>query len=419
MDHGSEITIDLGAIDHNVRSLRHIVSPGSKVCTVVKANAYGLGAVRIARQLVASGVDMLAVFEPAEAVELFDAGIGRPVLVLMPVWEIARTHDVYRALIRGSVHLTVHGRLHVEQLAHIAEQYAAPISVHLELDTGMRRGGCAALEAAQVLRHIANHRLLRLAGVFTHFACARDNAAMTEAQRSQFESFIREHKELIPDDALLHIANTAATFRGQSFHQSMVRVGVAWAGYGPELITDSEVDVGADVLRPAVRWTSRIVLTKHVEPGETVGYGAGWTAQRRTRLGLVPVGYADGFPMGLRAVDGASTTARLAVQCGDASDWAYAPIVGTLSMDQITIDITDMPGVEEAAAVELFGIDKNAPHYLPAMAMAAGVIPHALLAGLSPLIPRRYLPARPTIDTLSLRAAQRAAGTLGAVIGST
>lgn len=416
MEHGSVIAINLGAIDHNIRSVGHIIGPDCGVCAVVKANAYGLGAIRIARQLVASGVDMLAVFEPAEAVELFDAGLGVPVLVLMPVWEIARTHDIYRALVRGAVHLTVHSPRHLEQLVRIAEQYASPMQLHVELDTGMRRGGCSAADAAIVLRRIASHRLLHLAGIFTHFARARDSIETTEFQRSQFEQFISENSDLIPPATRLHMANTAATLRDVRYHRNLVRIGLAWAGFGSELFADGIASAPGDLLHPSVCWTSRIVLTRQIERGMTVGYGGGWTASRPTRLGLVPVGYADGFPMGLRGTDENGCPARIAVQRGDGGDWAYVPVVGALSMDQITVDLTDAPDVGEGCAVELFGGDRSAPNYLPALARAAGVIPHSLLAGLSPLIPRRYDTALPVVETVTRQAAANAGDGLAAAV---
>lgn len=410
MDHGSIITISLAAVDHNGRALRRLVGPDVGICAVVKANAYGLGAVRVARQLVATGVNMLAVFGPEEAAELINAGIGAPVLVLMPIWEITRTDELYRAIVRGSVHLTVHNLEHLDQLQRIAERYATRLSLHLELDTGMSRGGCAEDEATQILERIAKHRLLRLAGVFAHFAGARDNKKMTDKQRDRFEAFIDANAHFVPDDCRLHIANTAGTLRGAPYHKSMIRVGIGWAGYGTELLSEEDCVLKHGELQPSIRWTTRIVLTKEIAKGTSVGYGAGWTAKRKTRLGLLPIGYADGFPIALRGTDSAPSPARVGVMYSDddRTPCSFAPVVGALSMDQITIDLTDAPHARVGTPVELIGTNRESPNYLVKVALAAGVIPHVILAGLSPAIPRQFEPpTASTIETAAQTAAER------------
>jgi len=416
----SVVTIDLSAIDGNMKALRRMVGPDCGICPVVKADAYGLGAQRIARQLVASGADMLAVFSPDEAVTLFDAGLATPVLVLMPVWQVSRSDDLYRALTRGLVHLTVHSERHLEQLAALAERYASVLPLHLELDTGMSRGGCAEAEAARVLEQINRHRLLRLAGVFSHFARARDSRALTEQQQQRFDAFVRLHAALIPGDCALHMANTAATLRGPEFHQRMVRVGLAWAGYGSELLPDDELGFEAQVLQPAVQWTSRIVHTKTIERGTTVGYGCRWTALRPTRLGLIPVGYSDGYSPMLKRTDTDVQPARVRIMNldDDTVPSEFVPVIGGISMDQITVDLTDMPDdVAEGSPVELIGTDRNAPNYLASMASAMGVIPHVVLASLHPSVPRQYRAARPTNPVVeTLAGAQRPMAEVAAVV---
>lgn len=410
MDHGSVITISLAAVDHNAKALKRLVGPDVGVCAVVKANAYGLGAVRIARQLIASGVNMLAVFGPEEAAELINAGIGAPVLVLMPVWEITRTDELYRALVRGNVHLTVHNLDHLDQLQRIAERYATRLPLHVELDTGMSRGGCGEDEAGQILERVAKHRLMRLAGVFAHFAGARDNKKLTEKQRDRFEAFIEANRHFVPDDCRLHIANTAGSLRGGAFHKSMIRVGIGWAGYGTELLSEGDCVLKAGDLQPAIRWTSRIVLTKEIAKGTHVGYGGAWTAKRKTRLGLLPIGYADGFPMALKGTDASPSEARVGIMYSEdeRTPCSFAPVVGALSMDQITIDITDAPHARVGTPVELIGTDRDSPNYLVKVAQAAGVIPHVILAGLSPAIPRQFLPPSPAVETVVQTAAERA-----------
>lgn len=176
MPESSIIEINLSAVSHNLAVMRDMVGEGCMLCPVVKADAYGLGAVRIAKRMASSGAEMLAVFSPEQAAALAVAAIDVPVLVLMPVRDFSRGDDLYRMLVSGLLHLTVHDLRHLEELRRLAEKFAAVVPVHLEVDTGMSRGGCLPEEAGEVLRRVATCRSLRLAGVFTHFSNPRGRA---------------------------------------------------------------------------------------------------------------------------------------------------------------------------------------------------------------------------------------------------
>jgi len=414
MRHTSVIQVDLSAIDHNMSVLRRAIGPSASVCPVVKADAYGLGAPRVAKRLAASGAAMLAVYTLEQAAELVRVVPGVPILVLMPVWEIDRTDELYRALIAGRLNLTVHGLDHLEGVIHIAERFGAVLPLHVEVDTGMSRGGAGEPEVPAILKRICNNRWTRVAGLFTHLASAAGTDGSADRQRERFERVIHDCQGFLPRECLLHAANTDAALRSGRFHFNMIRVGLAWAGLGGETLpADERFDLG-DQLRPALTWSSRIVHVKDVGAGQPVGYGGTWTAGRDSRIGLIPVGYADGYPTGAAGADADPEPAMVAVRIttSGGSRRAFAPVVGAVNMDQITVDLTDLAEgtVGVGSDVELISPDPSAANHVSRLAARAGILPHALLSGINPRIRRMYL-VRPASDEAP--AAQRSAAALG------
>lgn len=388
----SRIEVDLDAITHNVRLLRRVLGPEKGLCAVLKANAYGLGALRIAKRVASvpgGGATMLGVFALDEARELVNAATGLPILVLSPVRVLKRDDRLYRFAATGDLHLTAHDPENLEAIIGIADGQGVTLPVHIELDTGMSRGGASPEDARAMLERAHAHRRLRIAGLFTHFACAESDAEMTNTQRQRFDDFLRSVEHLLPEDCLVHAANTHAVFRGRELHKSMPRVGLALFGYA-DRATDADgfgLAREASELRPAFRWSSEIVHTRLVEPGTPVGYGSAWTSTRTTRLGLVPVGYADGYPLAL------SNNARIGVvieRPGEAPLRAFAPVVGLVSMDQTVIDLTDILEAKVGTRVELISDDPDAPNALPALAKQAGTVPYDLMCRLSARIERTY-----------------------------
>jgi len=406
----SVIEINLSDLDHNMRTLRSMVGPECGICPIVKADGYGLGAARIAKRLVFGGADLLAVYTPEQAAELFRAAIGCKVLILMPVREIARVDELYRGLISDRLQLTVHDNAHVSDLISITERYGVVINVHLEIDTGMSRGGCAVEDAPALLQRIATAKRLHLAGVFSHFVGAENDLDFTQRQLKTFERIIDENRSLLNPDTRIHIANSFGLLRGKAFHQTMVRIGLAWAGYGIEWMNAGEAVPQADKLRPIVTWKSRVVQVKTIEAGTPVGYGSAWTSKRRSMIGLVPVGYADGYPIALGNKDlnpkGTSVGVVLDGDDVPASN-SFVPVVGAVNMDQITIDLTDVAAAAErdgrpvgvGTLVELISPDVDAPNHLPTLARMAGTIPHEMLCRLNPRLKRVYLTGTGVIES--------------------
>jgi alanine racemase len=364
---------------------------------------------------------MLAVYTPAQAVELFNVPVGLPVLVLMPVREVQRVDELYRGLICGKLHLTVHDADQLNDLVRLAEQFGAAIPLHLEVDTGMSRGGCLVADAPRLIERITSHRRLRLAGLFTHFANAEADEAFTNEQHSLFNELIDQHSKIIPQDCLIHAANTFATARSKRFHHRMVRVGLAWAGYCTEEMSGEEIITEARNLEPCITWSSQIVQIKRIAAGTPVGYGSRWRADRDSLIGLVPVGYADGYPISAGTRSDASsatkrTSRRKSTEAPSSSSepcaWVsvvvesprgkfvkVAPVVGAVNMDQITIDLThiaeslessvsDMIGV--GTRVELISSDPSSPNHLPRLAESCGTFAHEMLCRLNPRLKRVY-----------------------------
>jgi alanine racemase len=310
----------------------------------------------------------------------------------------------------------VHSAESLAAIEAIAGTYGLALPVHLWIDTGMTRDGCDPAQAGDLLRRIADNKRLRLAGVATHFASADTDAAATRVQSERFIKALAPHAELIPDTCLFHQANSFGLFRAGALHSDMVRVGLSLLGYGSEEFPGFADDDGpagvefaqaARSLKPTVRWLSRVVHVREIEPGTRVGYGGTWTApspeanaqlrgmrigpgEGRARIAVVPVGYADGYPLALSNI--ARVGIRLPEDVGTGIV-AYAPVVGRVSMDQLTIDVSALPvrGAIVGQEVELISNRPDAPNHLPTLARLAGTITHELLCRLAQVPGRSYV----------------------------
>lgn len=422
----SKLLIDLGAIDRNVGRLRAVITPDDPkqhvaLCAVVKQDAYGLGAARLARRLAASGVDMLAVYGLDEARALVEAPIRQPVLVLMPVSHVDRADPLYRLAVCGRLHLVLHARAQAQDLGALAGRMGLDLPVHIQVDTGLSRGGCLPDEAQGLLEFVAAAPRLRLAGVMTHFAAPAGDEEFTREQARRLRAWIERAKPTLAAAAhkgagprtplLVHAASTVAALRSAPWHSTMIRAGQGLLGFGGEALRDEEhveFAAAARSLEPCVRWITRIAHVQDVPAGWPVGYDRLWTAARPSRIALVPVGYANGYPRSLGGVaqvrltgalwDRARTSApgEVAPQpgwAGPTTGGHFVPVVGRVSMDQITLDVTGLPeaSCKVGAEVELVGADPEAPNHLPTLAHAAGTITHELLCRVAPTVERVYV----------------------------
>jgi alanine racemase len=363
---------------------------------------------------------MLTVYSPAQAEAL--EGMPCPVLILQPVSRIERGSAIHSMLVSGRLHLVVQDIHHVAELIVLAHEHGVRLPIHLEVDTGLARGGCTPDDAARILQAVAANPSLTLAGVMTHFSHAKTSADRCAAQMRTFDLFVDAHRALIPPECVLHAASTYASLRGSAVHAGMVRVGIAWTGYAADGPDDGETIPGYSDFRAAIRWTSSLIHVRRIARGNSVGYGWSWTARRDSTIGLVPVGYADGYPtlcadapQLLREQAEPSRWVRISV-----GDWsAEAPVIGAVNMDQICVDLTGLeqmlssqPNGGLGAEVELYGTDRTARNYLPTIARRLGMRSYELLCRLNPRIPRVAVEAAAPlgrVDQGTFRLAVRAA----------
>ncbi len=398
MNEISWIDINLTRLDVNLQAFRQIlarpVNPAASqaglkpprqpmICGVVKADAYGLGAANIAQRLVARGVDMLAVYSPAQAADLLRVSMNCPILVLSPMRELLRTDPLYRAAVTGRLHLAVHDLEQIDQILKIGTTFGCTMPVHLYLDTGMARSGLNEEQFTQALQKIAGVRYLKLAGIYSHLASAEDTGGYAQQQLDRFDGMIARHADGIPPDTITHIANTFATCRDRQYHREMVRVGLGLYGYGPDLLEGGQVISEVSELQPIVRWRSRINHIQRYPAGSMVGYNSTYTCPRDSVLGVVPVGYGDGYPL---ALSGKSVVAISDMQLAGRS--VVAPVRGRVNMDQMVIDLTDIPDVTPGTMVDLISDDPASPCALPRLAKLANAHCYELLCRLSPRLAR-------------------------------
>lgn len=313
--------IDLTAIEHNVKALQAKLAPGVKTCAVVKANAYGHGAVRVAKHI-GNLVDYFAVACLEEALELREGGIKKPVLVL------SYTHPSrYIDLISNNVTATVYNLQEAELLSETAVHMGKTVKVHIAVDTGMARIGFQPVaESAKTVARIAKLPNLVAEGIFSHYACA-DCADKTDKNRQTdvFDSFLDMLAQLGVTFPIRHICNSAGTMEGEKRYD-MCRLGVAMYGLYPS----EEMDKAAIALKPAMEVISHVVHVKTVPAGTQIGYGHIYTAPSQRKIATVSIGYADGYNRCLTGVGYVLIKGK------------KAPIVGKVCMDQIMVDVTDI-----------------------------------------------------------------------------
>ncbi|MGC8883949.1 MAG: alanine racemase [Bryobacteraceae bacterium] len=363
--------ISLGQIAANWRELRRAAA-GAEVAAVVKANAYGHGAVEVSRCLESEGCAWFAVSNAAEGAELRRAGIGRRILVMggFAPFEI----DV---LFEHQLTPAVHSIADLLALEARAAALGRRLAVHVKLDTGMGRLGTREA-AADVARAAASVRHLEVEGVMSHLASAADfRSPQTAVQLQAFEHALAAMRAAGLAPPIAHIGSSAAVCYGmrRAFYQ-MVRTGLALYGYVPEASGEAPA-VQVDV-RPALVWKARIVAVKQIPEGEPVGYNARWRAPRPSRVAIAAAGYADGVPHTLAGRGHAIVEGRL------------VPIVGAVSMDVISVDVTGCSALPPDGVVTLIGREGPVRHDAADFAREAGLIPYVILCGLGRRVVRCY-----------------------------
>lgn len=363
----TRIEIDPRAIAENVRRLKAL-APTSLMCAVVKADAYGHGLDVAAGAALAGGADSLAVALVEEGLALRSLGITEPILLLSEPPPGAAA-----AVVELGLEPMVYSTSFIEALGAAAQSAGRIVSVHLKVDTGMRRVGCEPHDAVARAQGIDRWRSLRLRGVATHLASADDpSSSQTDEQLSSFDAVVHRLVTSGFDGLVRHAANSAGTLNHPDSRLDMVRCGISIYGIEPSAHIDSVVE-----LAPALRLTTQLSFVKHVAAGEAVSYGAIHRTEHSTRIGTLPIGYADGLPRDL----GRKTRAEVLI------GGRRCPIIGAITMDQSMVDLA---GTLASTGDDVVIIGQQGGECVSANEIAVGVgsIGYEIVARLGPRIPR-------------------------------
>ena len=373
----TRVKIDLDAIAHNFDAVRE--KTGVKVMAVVKADAYGHGAIQVAR-LLEEKCAFFGVSSMLEAMELRQAGLKTPILILghTPV-------SAFPAAIREGIRPTIFHYEDALALSQAATELSMTARFHFAVDTGMSRIGFQATEeAADICAKIAGLPGLFAEGLFSHFATA-DCADLSRSARqaelfASFDGMLKARGVKIP---IRHLDNSAGLMNF-SAHYEMVRSGIVTYGMYPS----DEVDPGLLALRPALRWESRITHVKLLEPGREISYGGTFVTQRPTMVATIPVGYADGYRRSLSGKFYVLIRGK------------RAPILGRICMDQMMVDVTDIPGAALNDRVVLVGTDGDEAITMEQIAAAADSFNYDFVCGISRRVPRIYVRGGKTVHSV-------------------
>lgn len=364
--------INLNALAGNFQLVKNRVGPDVNVMAVVKANAYGHGAVQCARRLEAEGADWFGVALPEEGLELRRAGIKKPVLCLAGFW-------------KGQAALCLEQRLTpvvyrveaLDELNRAAHERNVVTDVHLKIDTGMGRLGVRFDQLDSFMDRLREFQNIRVDGLMTHFAAADEPRCgpLTSEQIHRFQTALNLLRERGYNPTHQHLANSAGIFAQPAAHGTMVRPGGVLYGVWRDIL-DPQHQV--EPLRPVMSLHSRISLLKWVPAGETVGYGCTFEAASPTLVATIPVGYDDGYMRALSNRGGAIVRGT------------YVTVIGRISMDLTIIDVTNVPDVSVNDEVVLLGSSGELSISAEEIAKLAGTLSYEVTCGIGPRVPRIY-----------------------------
>lgn len=354
--------IDTGAYSRNIDAIVQRLPAGCRLVPVLKADGYGHGAVELAKRCTPDRVGMIAVALLEEGLDLRHAGITLPLLVLGPLSETQIATALDEKITAGVI-----GPEELESAARVAKD--RDIAIHLKLDSGMGRMGLIDEDLPRVAEIIRSSPRLRIDALYTHFANASDPGdPYTQQQIERFDRMVRALEELGVRAPKHHLANSAATVRGVGI-ADYVRVGIAL--FGVEVVEGWR-------LEPVMRWRTEIARLKNLPANSGIGYGVTFRTSRPSRIATLPVGYADGYDRLL------SNNADVLIR------GCRSPVVGRVSMDLITVDVTDVPGVALGDEVVLLGSQDGERITADELAQRTGTISYEVFCGVSKRVPRFY-----------------------------
>jgi len=364
--------IDLDALARNLHSIRDFIGEGIKVMGVVKANAYGHGAIPCARRLEAEGVDWLGVATVEEAIELREGGVTTPILSFGSFWpgqeNLLFGHDVTPAIFD-------HERARL--LDAKARELGVVKTIHIKIDTGMGRVGIPSCEAAGWAEELRKFENLHVEGLMTHFASADDlTDEFTNTQMLRFAEAVSVFHEKGFRPTILDMANSPGAVGHSDSRATMVRIGGILYGLGDDVLPKG---IEKPNLEPVMSLHSRIAFLKNVSAGETIGYGRTFTTERESVIATVPIGYHDGYKRALSNRGSALVNGEV------------VPVVGRVSMDWITIDVTGQPDVGIGDEIVLLGSQGNSRITPGEIALKCDTISYEITCGLSSRVSRVFV----------------------------
>lgn len=377
------IEIDVAALAQNVQQIRQVLSPHTGLMAVVKADAYGHGAVMVAKTVLQHGATWLGVATIPEGIELREAGIEAPILIL----GATQTAEQVRAIVRWQLQPTLctlaQAAMMSEAIAHIPSG-RSPLAVHLKLDTGMSRLGTPWQQAVEFVQYVHRDPNLHIASLYSHLATADDpDQTIVHQQQQRFETALQQIQAAGIPLPWLHLANSAATLTNPNLHYDLVRVGLAIYGLypAPHLAPNSPshatlIGLPRITLRPVMQVKARITQVKTIAAGTGVSYGHRFIASRPTRIAVVGIGYADGVPRNL--------SGRMTVLVRG----QHVPQIGAVTMDQLMLDVTSVPNVQEGDVVTLLGQVGSQQISADDWAATLGTISWEILCGFKHRLPR-------------------------------
>ena len=365
------VEVDLAALAHNVRTLKAWLTPPTKLMAVVKADAYGHGAIRVARTALANGADSLAIATLAEGVELRRGGITAPILIL---GAINAPEDI-KALAAWKLSATICDRQQASVFNRTFNSLGTSAAVHLKLDTGMSRLGTNWQDAVDFVSFVQSLPHLQINSVYSHFATADElDRTMMDMQHQRFKTAIARLNQAGLNPPQLHLANSAATLGDRSTHYDLVRVGLALYGLSPAAHLEPILD-----LKPVLRVKAKIAQVKTIPTGEGVSYGRIFVTSRDTEVAVVGIGYADGVPRNL--------SNRLQAIVGG----KLAPQIGAITMDQLMLQVDNISNLQAGDTVTLIGQKGNLSITAEDWANRLNTISWEILCGFKHRLPRIFI----------------------------
>jgi alanine racemase len=364
------VEINLSALAHNIRQIRSLLAPTTAIMAVVKADAYGHGAIDVARTIVHEGVEWLAVATVTEGVELRQAGIDVPILILGAVNQQLQVE----AIVEWGLQLTLCSNEQAIWLSKFAAtlQPTKPISVHLKLDTGMSRLGENWQQAADFFADVTSLPYLQIKGLYSHLATADElDGTVLDLQAERFRIAINQIAAAGHTLPPLHLANSAGILVNQSLHYQIVRPGLILHGIYPAPHFQASIN-----LQPVLSVRARIDQVKEISAGTGVSYGYQFIADRTMRLAAVGIGYADGVPR------------RLSGRMQVAIRGQLVPQLGAITMDRIVVDVSQFVDLQVGEVVTILGEDGTAKITADDWAQTLGTISWEILCGFKDRLPR-------------------------------